>query len=176
MSKTISVGKLFLIISKVLITREKQSKDNVSLSQRHTSLLDLLAFLLQEKNTVQSFSPSVITSTAGNVSTHGNRTSCSKTEQILPSASNERLKGYFCSDTVFNLSNKVLSQTEISVLEKGLEFVPTPNMIIEADLRREFDTFRRKSRYKWYFKDEPSKDFSEIPAFRPKSICTWKPP
>ena len=175
MSKTISVRKLFLIISKVLILG-RQIKDNVSLSQRHTSLLDLLPFLLQDKNTVQSFSPSVITSTAGNISTHGNRTSCSKTEQTVPSASKERLKGYFYSDTVFNLSNKVLSQTEINVLEKGLEFVPTANMINEADMRREFDTFRRKTRYKWYFRDEPSKDFSEIPAFRPKSICTWKPP
>ena len=29
-------------------------------------------------------------------------------------------------------------------------------------------------RCKWYFRDEPSNDFSEIPAFRPKS--TWKPP
>ena len=29
-------------------------------------------------------------------------------------------------------------------------------------------------RCKWYFTDEPSNDFSEINAFRPKS--TWKPP
>ena len=32
-----------------------------------------------------------------------------------------RLKGYFFSDTVFNLSGKVLTDTEIVVLEKGLE-------------------------------------------------------
>ena len=65
------------------------------------------------------------------------------------------------------MSNKVLSQTEISVLEKGLGFVPTGNMINEADLRRDFNEFSRKTRCKWYFRDEPSKDFSEIPAFRP---------
>ena len=65
--------------------------------------------------------------------THGNRTSCFKTEQKPPPASSERIKGYFCSDTVFNLSYKVLSQTEIRVLEKGLGFVPTPNMTNEAD-------------------------------------------
>ena len=29
-------------------------------------------------------------------------------------------------------------------------------------------------RRKWHFRNEPSKDFSEIAAFRPKS--TWKPP
>ena len=32
-----------------------------------------------------------------------------------------RLTGYFCSDTVFNLSKKVLSDAEIRVLEKGLD-------------------------------------------------------
>ena len=32
-----------------------------------------------------------------------------------------RLKRYFFSDTVFNLSGKVLTDTEIVVLEKGLE-------------------------------------------------------
>ena len=155
-------------------SREKQSRNNVSLSQQDTSLVDILASLLQDENTVQALSPSVITSTAGNVSTHGNRTSCFKTEQKPPPASSERIKGYFCSDTVFNLSNKVLSQTEISVLEKGLGFVPTSNMTNEADLRRDFNDFSRKMRCKWYFRDELSEEFSEIPAFRPK--FTWKPP
>ena len=151
-------------------SREKQSRNNVSLSQQDTSLVDILASLLQDENTVQALSPSVITSTAGNVSTHGNRTSCFKTEQKPPPASSERIKGYFCSDTVFNLSNKVLSQTEISILEKGLGIIPTPNMINEAD----FNKFSRKMRCKWYFRNEPSEEFSEIPTFRPKS--TWKPP
>ena len=115
--------------------------------------------LLQDENTVQALSTvqaSVITSTAGNVSTHGNSSSCSKTEQIAPLANSERIKGYFCSDTVFNLSNKVLSQTKISVLEKDLGVLPTPNMINEVDLRRDFNEFSRKMRCKLYFRDEPS--------------------
>ena len=37
---------------------------------------------------------------------------------------NDRLEGYFCSDTVFNLSNKILSDSEIKLLEKGLDFPP----------------------------------------------------
>ena len=49
-----------------------------------------------------------------------------------------RLKGYFCSDVVFNVSHKVLSDLEISVLRKGLGFSPTPTFINEADLRRDF--------------------------------------
>ena len=59
-------------------------------------------------------------------------------------------------------------------MEKGLGFVPTPNMINEEDLRRDFNEFSRKMRCKWYFRNEPSNEFSEIPAFRPKS--NWKPP
>ena len=124
---------------------------------------------MQGKNTVLALSTSVITSTAGNVLTHGNRTSCFKTEQNPPPASSERIKSYFFSDTVFTLSNKVLSQTETSVLEKGLGFVPTPNMINEADLRRDFNDFSRKMKYKLHFTDEPSEEFSEIPAFSPNS-------
>ena len=114
-------------------SKEKQSKNNVSLPQQDTSLVDILASLLQDENTVQALSPSVVTSAVANVSTHGNCTSCFNTEQKPPPASSERIKGYFCLDTVFNLSKKVLSQTEISVLEKGLGFVPTPNMTKEAD-------------------------------------------
>ena len=34
----------------------------------------------------------------------------------------KRLKGYFCSKSVFNLSKKVLNETGIRVLEKGLDF------------------------------------------------------
>ena len=31
-----------------------------------------------------------------------------------------------------------------------------------------------KTRCRWYFRNEPSDDFSNVPAFRPKS--QWKPP
>ena len=74
-------------------SREKQSKNHVSLSNKIVSLVDILAFLLQDENTVQAISPSVITSTTGNVSTHGNSTSCSKKEQIAPPANSKRIKG-----------------------------------------------------------------------------------
>ena len=34
---------------------------------------------------------------------------------------NDRLEGYFCSDTVFNLSNRILSNSENKIFEKGLD-------------------------------------------------------
>ena len=66
----------------------------------------------------------------------------------------DRIKGSFSSDSVFNLSKKVLSETEIKVLEKGLGFSPTPSFINEADLQRDFDDFARKMRCKWYFRNK----------------------
>ena len=66
-----------------------------------------------------------------------------------PKSVNERLKWYFCSKTVFNISRKVLTETEIRVLEKGLGFAPTPTGINESHLKRDFNKFSRKMRCKW---------------------------
>ena len=51
-------------------------------------------------------------------------------------------------------------------------FVPEPNIINEEDLRKDFCEFNRKMRCKWFFRDKPSPNFSEV--FGPKS--NWKPP
>ena len=61
---------------------------------------------------------------------------------------NERLQRYFCSKSVFNLSKKVLTKTEIRVLEKGLGFASTPTKINETDLRADINEFARKMRCK----------------------------
>ena len=162
------------INNKTLISLDEKGLGDVSLSQKDTSLVNILASLLHEDCSVQVVTSSIVTSTAGNNSTQGRSIICSEVEQNMLPAKSGRIKGYFCSDTVFNLSNKFLNETEIRVLEKGLGFVPTPNMINEEDLRRDFNEFSRKMRCKWYFRNEPSNEFSEIPAFRPKS--NWKPP
>ena len=65
-----------------------------------------------------------------------------------------RLTGYFCSYTVFNLSKKVLSDVEIKVLEKGWDYAPIQNKINEPELRRDFENFCRQMRLKWFFRDE----------------------
>ena len=92
-----------------------------------------------------------------------------------PNCSNyTRISGYFCSDTVFNLSRRVLSEDEIKVLEKGLDFAPIQNKVNEPELRKDFDEFCRQMRIKWHFRNEPSEKFSTIPAFQSKS--SWKTP
>ena len=80
------------------------------------------------------------------------------------------LTGYFCSGTVFNLSNRVLSDAEIKVLEKGLDYAPIQNKINELELSNDFNEFGRRMRRKWYFRNEVTPNFREVPAFRPKFL------
>ena len=80
-----------------------------------------------------------------------------------------RLSGYFCSDTIFNLSWKVLTDSEIKVLEKGIHCAPIQSKINEPKLQNDFEEFCRRMRLKWYFRNEPSSKFSETPSFTPKS-------
>ena len=148
--------------------------------------------------------PPPISTNTGLIDTHGNCTPCSEIDMKVPkqdvqdqdinsnctsctgliregsekivqkSRKSQRLKGYFCADTVFKLSQKVLTETEIKVLERGLRFGPTLNLINEADLRRDSEDCSRKMKCRWHFRNEPSDNFMDVPAFRPKS--QWKPP
>ena len=59
------------------------------------------------------------------------------------------------SDTVFNLSNKVLIEDEIKVFAKGLDFSPIQRKVNEPELRQDFENFCRRMRIKWYFEMNP---------------------
>ena len=63
--------------------------------------------------------------------------------------------------------------TEIKVLEKGLDFAPIHKKLKEPGLRSNFNEFCRRTRLKWHFRDE-SESFSEVPVFNLKS--RWQPP
>ena len=56
----------------------------------------------------------------------------------------ESLDGYFCHKSVFNLSKKVLTQTETHVLQNVLGFAPTPTKINKTGLGTDFNEFDRK--------------------------------
>ena len=62
-----------------------------------------------------------------------------------------RLKGFFCSKTVFNLTKKILTEAEIKVLEKGLDFAPIQKILNEPELRKDFEEFSLRMRCKWNF-------------------------
>lgn len=78
------------------------------------------------------------------------------------------ISGYFCLDTVFNLSHRVLTETEIKVLKKGLEYSPTQKKINKPKLRKDFSEFCQRMRNKWYFRNEQTPQFSEAPCFKSK--------
>ena len=85
----------------------------------------------------------------------------------------ERLSGKFVSKNVCNLSNRVLSESEISVLSKGLKFCPTPKKLDRAQLKIDLEQFGRKMRLSWFYRHEPD-NFAEYPIFKPKSTFNPK--
>ena len=76
-----------------------------------------------------------------------------------------RSKGFFCSETVFNLSKKILTEAKIKVSEKSLNFASIRKTLNELKLRKNFVEFSRRMRYKWNFRNKSTNNFSEIPAF-----------
>ena len=78
-----------------------------------------------------------------------------------------RLQSNFVSKNVVNLSKRNLTDSEISLLCKGLNFVPTSNTIDKAKLKRELEALGRMLRLKWHFRNE-EKDF-DPEKFKPKS-------
>ena len=85
-----------------------------------------------------------------------------------------RKTGYFIGENIFNLSDKVLSDAEISVLSKGLGFCPTPENINHYELEQDFKDFARRMRYKWFFRGKAVVDDDKYPKFKLKS--EWQVP
>ena len=57
-----------------------------------------------------------------------------KISNILITSEN-RLTAWFSSETIFNLSHRVLTDAEIKILEKGLDFAPLQRKINEPELK-----------------------------------------
>ena len=64
---------------------------------------------------------------------------------------------------------KVLTDTEINILEKRLDFAPIQNKINQPEMTKNFEEFCRRVRIKWYFRNDISENFSDKPAFTSKS-------
>ena len=69
---------------------------------------------------------------------------------------------------MFNLSGRHLNKAEISLLSKGLKFVPTPTSVVRSRLKEELEVFGRRLRLKWFFRNEEVND-QPINKFRKKS-------
>ena len=60
--------------------------------------------------------------------------------------------------SVVNLSNYELSEAQLSVLQKGLTFCPTPGEPDMAELKRDLDSFHRKVKLRAHFGKKEGKD------------------
>ena len=78
-----------------------------------------------------------------------------------------RLQGNFVSKNVVNLSRPNLTDSEISLLSKGFNFVPTSNTIDKAKLKTELEALGRILRLKWHFRNEENE--FDLDQFKPKS-------
>ena len=103
-----------------------------------------------------------------------------KTQQLSDGGCDEsfredgRIVGRFVGGNVVNLSQRAISDEEISLLSKGLKFSPVPADIDEAKLRQDMEEFKRRTRLRWYFKDKETNDIKNYNKFKPKS--SWNPP
>ena len=83
-----------------------------------------------------------------------NVTGCDHSENHLSEEGNDlftlngRIKGKFVSKNVVNLSKRKLTKADVSLLSKGLKFVPTSNHINKAKLKMELEAYGRKLRLK----------------------------
>ena len=87
--------------------------------------------------------------------------------KIAEVTSNDRLKGFFVSENVVNLSNRKLSEAEVSLLSKGLKFCLTPNSVDKSVLKEDLEKFGGTLRLKWHYRND-ERTFDPNP-FRPKS-------
>ena len=87
--------------------------------------------------------------------------------------SDTRLTGKFVSSNVLNLSKRVLSKSEISMLSKGLNFCTTPKELDKSQLKRDLEDFGRRLRLKWAFRDSEPGFGNTLNQFRPPS--TYNP-
>jgi hypothetical protein len=84
------------------------------------------------------------------------------------------------SHTVVNLSNKPLTDSETSLLSKGLGFCPKPDKVNKTDLLEDMDSFYRRLRLCNHFYDDSYADDSvneseAVPAHTFKKKSTWQP-
>ena len=85
--------------------------------------------------------------------------------QAVPSEN--RLKGNFVRKNIVNLSKRNLNDAEISLLSKGLNFVPTCNNVDKAKLEMKLRAFGRTLRLNQHFRNENK--YIHRNMFKPKS-------
>jgi len=77
----------------------------------------------------------------------------SEQKQVIRKASND--------STIINLSSRVLNENEVSVLSKGLKFIPTTNALDVVKVKSDLVEWERRMRLKEYFYGKEDKEEKE---------------
>ena len=67
---------------------------------------------------------------------------------------NNRYEGNFVNANIINLSSRHLSNDEVSLFSKGLQFVPTPKHINKAKIKEEIEVYGRKLSLMRHFRND----------------------
>ena len=154
-----------------------QDFDNIhtllTLNESNNSKNESDVFFQASQNNRTEFANNIQNNAENEIRNSAENSSSSKVDNVLNESENvamfrgNRLEGKFVSKNVINLSRRNLSSAEISLLSKGLKFVPTANKIDQAKLKRELEEYGRKLRLMWHFRND-ERPFSQE-RFKPKS-------
>ena len=95
-------------------------------------------------------------------------------ENNADTPNSKRIERMFISQNVFNLSDRVLTENEIKVLDKGLNFVPTPEKLDRLQIKNDLEKLGRDIKLRIFYQNDLSQLFSENTAFKIPS--SWTPP
>ena len=96
------------------------------------------------------------------------------TENNAEIPNSKRMEGKFLSQNVFNLSDRVLTENEIKVLDKGLNIIPTAEKPDRLQIKNDLEKLGREIKLRILYQNDLSPSFSEKPAFKVPS--SWTPP
>ena len=190
-------------INKIIKTKRKKFEKLTNneylrklVSERFDEHLDLFTFPCDLLNYCENFCPDVVniaslvtlnspTRSLLEVTNYNNNNISDKEELNLSDSVSDRLsnaaslegnryKANFVSPNVINLSKRNLTKDEISLLSKGLQFVPTPKHFNKALLREDLENFGRKLRLKWFFRNDERQfninPFKQKSKFNPRKM------
>ena len=72
-------------------------------------------------------------------------------------------------NNVFNLPHQGLTEHESSIVDKGLNFIQTPEKLDRLQIKNDLERLGRDIKLRMYFKANPTPAFAEKPAFKVSS-------
>ena len=137
------------------------NQDGTENEHELTDLAEILA------NVIKDNIPPALNASEQNLCLHGETSNTNNTYEI--NKEGNRTKGKLVSANIFNLSRPSITDAALSLLSKGLSFVPTPEKIDHWQVKNDLEKFGRNIRLKMHFLNEHTSSLSEVPAFNTPS-------